>query len=163
MLMQMENIVQQGRTLPYPGINAIIEESGAKSDMTKDEIRALLDPYAEDLLAWSFGEMAATSRANGIEPVALMMPTTRELDGIDPEWKGILTRITQEAGFTLIDMEGAYGDVEELDVALAAYDQHPNVLGHRLLARRLSEEMESRPELFSLRTPAAEAPTIINE
>ena len=163
MLMQMENIVQQGRTLPYPGINAIIEDSGAKSDMTKDEIRALLDPYAEDLLAWSFGEMAATSRANGIEPVALMMPTTRELDGIDPEWKGILTRITQEAGFTLIDMEGAYGDVEELDVALAAYDQHPNVLGHRLLARRLSEEMESRPELFSLRTPAAEAPTIINE
>ncbi len=163
MLMQMENIVQQNRTLPYPFLTELIEKSGAKPEMSKDEIRALLDPYAEDMLAWGFEQIAETCREHGITPVALMMPTTRELKGIDSEWKGILTKMTNNAGFTLIDMEGAYAGMDELDVALAAYDQHPNVLGHRLVARRLSEEIASRPELFNMRTPATQAPTNPNE
>lgn len=150
MLMQMENIVQQNRQLPYPFISELIEKSGAKPEMSKEEIRALLDPYAEELLTWSFQQIAEISRSNGITPVALMMPTTRELKGIDEEWKEKLITMTNEAGFTLIDMEGAYGEVEELAIALAVYDQHPNVLGHRLLARRLLQEMEQRNELFEL-------------
>ena len=147
----MENMVQQNRALPYPFLTELIEKSGAKHDMSKEEIRALLDPYAEDLLTWAFEQIAATCREQGITPVALMMPTTRELKGIDKEWKGILTEMTTKAGFTLIDMEGAFGDVEELAIALAVYDQHPNVLGHRLLARRLNEEINKHPELFKIR------------
>ena len=60
--------------------------------MSKEEIRALLDPYAEDLLAWSFEQIATIAKENGITPVALMMPTTRELKGIDEEWKEKLNR-----------------------------------------------------------------------
>ena len=151
MLMQMENIVQQGRELPYPFMTDLIEQVGAKPEMEKEEIRALLDPHKEEVLAWSFEQIAQTSRENGITPVALMMPTTREIKkGIEPEWKEKLMKMTEAAGFINIDMEGAYGEMEELDVALAVYDQHPNVLGHRLLARRLSEEIEKRPEVFRI-------------
>ena len=32
-----------------------------------------------------------------MRPVALMMPTTRELDGIDEEWKAILIEMTEKA------------------------------------------------------------------
>ena len=53
-------------------------------------------------------------------------------------------------------MEGAYGDVEELAIALAVYDQHPNVLGHRLLARRLDQEIRNHPNLFKVRVPSAQ-------
>ena len=152
MLMQMENIVQQNRSLPYSYLTDLIDKSGARPEMPKEEIRALLDPHAKDLLAWSFGEIARASRDLGVEPIALMMPTTRELDGIDSEWKDILTTITRDAGFTVLSLDDAYAPFERTDVELAPWDQHPSVLGHQLVARRIYRAIQERPELFRLDT-----------
>ena len=150
MLMQMENIVQENRTLQYPFLTNLIETSGAKPEMEKPEIRALLDPHKEDLLAWSFGEIAKASREMGAEPIALMLPTTRELEGIDPHWKGILTNITEQAGFTVLGLDDAYAPHERAEVELAPWDQHPSVLGHQLVARRIYRAMREQPEVFGL-------------
>jgi hypothetical protein len=156
MLMQLENIVQENRVLPYPFLTELIERSGAKPEMSKEEIRALLDPHKVDLLAWSFEQIAQACRDAGVVPVALMMPTTRELDGIDPEWSRILTDLTRDAGFTVLRLDDAFGDAERIRVELAPWDQHPSVLGHQLMARRLYRAIWEHPDLFKL-NPASMA------
>jgi hypothetical protein len=85
-----------------------------------------------------------------------MMPTTRELDGIDPEWSRILTDLTRDAGFTVLRLDDAFGDAERIRVELAPWDQHPSVLGHQLMARRLYRAIWEHPDLFKL-NPASMA------
>ena len=158
MFMQLENIVQQKRSLPYPFLTNLIEQVGASPDMEKSEIRARLKKHDQDLLQWSFEEIARTSDSLGAIPVALLIPTTREIDGIDPEWGGILTKITEYAGFHVLNLEGAYNGFEEEQVALAPWDQHPSVLGHQLIAKKLYEAIIAHPDLFQL-NPGSDSPT----
>ena len=150
MFMQLENIIQQKRELPYPFLNDLIAESGATPDMAKSEIRTKLRSYDKDLLGWSFEQIASTSNEIGAKPIALLIPTTRELGGIDSEWGGTLMQLAREAGFNAINLEGAYGEFDEELVALAPWDQHPSVLGHRLIARSLYNTMIEQPEMFLL-------------
>ena len=158
MFMQLENIVKQDRTLPYPFLTDLIEEVGATPEMEKSEIRSRLKKHEQELLQWSFEQIAQTSDSIGATPIALLIPTTRELDGIDDEWGGILTRITSDAGFHVLNLEGAYGGLDEKLVALAPWDQHPSVLGHQLIARKLYEAIAANPDLFQLNTPGDAMP-----
>ncbi|MEZ4701201.1 MAG: hypothetical protein R2834_12765 [Rhodothermales bacterium] len=158
MLMQLENIVQEGRDTGYPFLQELIVKSGAKAGMEASEIRARLKPFSQDILRWSFERIGEACRAHGVTPIALFVPTTRETGGIDPEWYGILSKMVEDAGFTLINMEGAYGKHKTDAVQLASYDQHPNVRGHRLIAERIYNELKARPTLVPLAadTPVAQ-------
>jgi hypothetical protein len=153
MLMQLENIVQQGRDTGYPYLQDLIARSGAKAGMEASEIRALLKPVSQDILRWSFERIGEVCRQRGITPVAFFIPTTRETSGIDPTWFGILSGIARHAGFTVVNLEGAYGDHKTEAVQIASYDQHPNVRGHRLIAERIFYEWESNAGLFVRTTP----------
>jgi len=150
MFMQLENIVKQDRDLPYPFLTELIENAGASSEMEKSEIRSLLKKHDQDLLGWSFEQIAETSTSIGATPVALLIPTTREMNGIDKEWGGILTRLTEDAGFHVLNLEGAYDGFDEERVALAPWDQHPSVLGHQLIARKLYQQILENEALFRL-------------
>jgi len=144
MLMQLENIVQEGRETGYPFLQDLIARAGAKAGMEASEIRALLKPYGQEILAWSFERIAEASRERGITPMALLLPTTRETKGIDPVWAKILTDLAGRAGFTVLNLEGAYGEHDTDAVQIASYDQHPNVRGHRLIAERIFAELNAR-------------------
>ena len=105
MFMQLENIVKQDRDLPHPYLTELIQNAEATPDLEKSEIRSRLRKHEQDLLGWSFTQIAETSTSIGATPIALLIPTTRELIGIDEEWGGILTRLTKEAGFEVLNLE----------------------------------------------------------
>ena len=150
MFMQLENMVQQKRELPYPFLAELLEGSGVSAEMEKSEIRSRLKKYDKDLLGWSFQRIAQASKSINATPVALLIPTTREMNGIDEQWGGILTKLAGEAGFYVLNLEGVYDGFEEKQVSLAPWDQHPSVLGHQLIARKLYQYIKNQPTLFRL-------------
>ncbi|MEM7284684.1 MAG: carbohydrate ABC transporter permease, partial [Pseudomonadota bacterium] len=68
MFMQLENIVKQDRDLPYPFLNELIQNTGVTPGMEKSEIRSRLRRHEQDLLGWSFKEIAETSTSIGATP-----------------------------------------------------------------------------------------------
>ena len=148
MLMQLEHIIKQRRSLPYAYLNDVIAKAGATHDMSKSAIRARLQPYSLDLLQWSFNHMAEDIHAMRARPIALLIPTTRENNTVDPAWESMISPAMEQAGFDVVLLNGVYGAYTEEDIALAPWDQHLNTLGHRLVAAGLLDTMLQQPDLF---------------
>jgi hypothetical protein len=52
-----------------------------------------------------------------------------------------IVKIAQNAGFLMISMEDVYQKRDVVALRLAEWDDHPNVLGHEVIAQRLYEEL----------------------
>ena len=58
-------------------------------------------------------------------------------------------RIARAAGFVVIDLSDVYREHDYTTLRVAEWDDHPNSLGHRVVAERLyAELMSHRAEVF---------------
>ena len=123
--------------LPYDYLKSVVERAGVDEDSSMDVIRNKLAPFAEELESWSYERIVATCRENGIRPVWVYLPRTDQRQVKDnPEYKAQISK-AKSFGFFTMTLDGAYGDYPQHELALAAWDEHPNVLGHQLIAERL--------------------------
>ncbi len=118
-------------------IEQIIEESGARADMERDEIDRRLSPYLEPLMEWALDQIAATAREHSIEPIAVIMPMTEEWRRMREPQRTQLIDAATEAGFRVVTLDHAYGEYAREETQLAPWDWHPNALGNRLLGESM--------------------------
>jgi hypothetical protein len=144
LLMQITNLVQQQRPIRYPTLQAIIARSGVTAEMESAEIRRRVAPHVEDIIQWGFNKVASASRQHGIDPVLLYVPNLDEIGGLDRAWEAKLIQFAETAGFTVLNLEGAYDGHDKASIQLAPWDWHLGVQGHRLMADRLYEELRAR-------------------
>ena len=57
-----------------------------------------------------------------------------------------LQQFAQDAGFVVAPLHGVYGGYGQQEVQVAEWDNHPNALGHRLVAEMLYGEVFDRQE-----------------
>jgi hypothetical protein len=62
--------------------------------------------------------------------------------------------LAEKAGFEVLVLDNAYEGYSREDVRLAAWDEHPNSLGHRLIAEALFAALIEDPGIIGL-TPGA--------
>jgi hypothetical protein len=154
LLMQITNLVRQERPIRYPALQAIIAQSGVTAEMESAEIRRRVAPYAEDIIQWGFNKVAATSLQHGIDPVLLYVPNLDEIGGLDRAWEAKLIQFAETAGFTVLNLEGAYDGHDKASIQLAPWDWHLGVQGHQLVAERLYEALRAQDILPHAQPPS---------
>ena len=83
--------------------------------------------------------MVKQSRERGIRPIWIFLPQVR--GGSWQEETPEAVRIAQEAGFSVVNLADVYEGRDIDTIRLAAWDDHPNALGHQLVADRLYREL----------------------
>jgi hypothetical protein len=136
--------------LPYPELMELARQAGLQPGVTKSDAERRLKPYGTQILSWTYRHIVGVSRAQGILPVWIFMPTLE--DPLQDEEIAHLKRVAEESGFIVLDLSDAY-DNQDLDSLVVAYwDKHPNAKGHMLIAedlyRKLQENEQEIP-LFS--------------
>jgi hypothetical protein len=145
----LAEVVHKRLPIPYPALAAIVERSGATAGMEQSAALKLLQPHAAEILRVVYGLIAQRSIEKGIRPVWVFLPQVRE--GSWQEETPETVRIATEAGFAIINLADVYAGRDKATLRLAEWDDHPNVLGHRLVADALYRALAEHPEtLFAV-------------
>jgi hypothetical protein len=135
----------QRATLPA-GLEQLLADAGIDRTGSALQYEQALEPVVRDALAWSWNELTAVARANGVTPVWIFLPTLEmHASATDLEWMRDLAR---RAGFTVIDLHDLWDGADTFSLRLADWDYHPNAEGHRRIAERLWRELQARPEIL---------------
>jgi hypothetical protein len=90
--------------------------------------------------------MTADCRARGVPIVWVLVPRVgRKSDALE---QPALIQTARTAGFShIVDLTGAFDDIDPAKLAVDRDDFHPNARGHARLAQRLDQTLTAIPEL----------------
>jgi len=145
--------ISVGADLPYPDLMELVRQAGAEPGMTKAEAERHLKAHGSELLSWTYRRIVQVSRAHGVLPVWIFMPTLE--DPLHEEEVAHLSRLAEEYGFIVLDLSHAYDNQEPDSLVVAYWDKHPNAKGHMLIAEDLYRKLQGKKEeipLFSAGT-----------
>ena len=134
LMTHVRNLIQSGRAVPYPELQALLNQIDADPEMGRAVLESRIEPFLPDVMRWSLLEVVRLCRAQDVVPALLYVPLITETDGVNERRFAELVQWGEELGFTILSLEGAYGEHGEDAVRLAAWDSHPNTFGHQLLA-----------------------------
>jgi len=125
----------EGDEIPYPYVKEVLRRAGVERSMKRFSIERALMPYKYDLLGWAYKRITDICRENGIKPVWVLLPMTYErlTDSDIAEHLDV----AKAAGFVTISLIDVYNSAAPDELAIAPWDDHPNTLGHRLIAEHL--------------------------
>jgi D-alanyl-lipoteichoic acid acyltransferase DltB (MBOAT superfamily) len=139
----LARIVKNNIDIPYPFIQSVIDRAGIDSEMSKYEIEKRLLPYEDELLADTYQAIASMCRDHEIVPVWVFMPITYErLE--DADITGHMTT-AEAAGFIELSLRDVYDGHQPDELYVAAWDDHPNAVAHKLIADRLYAVIKKEP------------------
>ncbi len=147
----VNNLARQFRNdteIPYPFLVSILEKAGVSREMDRFAIEKALVPYGDELLSWAYERMVEACRRQNVTPVWVLLPMT--YDRPLPEETAAEAALARAAGFTVISLEDVYDRVDPADLAIAPWDNHPNQLGHRLIAEHLYRGMQAHHDLIPM-------------
>jgi GDSL-like lipase/acylhydrolase family protein len=123
-----------------------LESSGARPFGSPDQYKRALHSRHWDILAGAYKYMAADCKARGVPIVWVLIPRVgRKSDAVD---QPRLIETARAAGFSrIIDLTGAFDDLDPAKLAVDRDDFHPNRRGHARLAQRLDQAVKEMPEM----------------
>ncbi|MBL8961907.1 MAG: hypothetical protein JNJ98_18745 [Gemmatimonadetes bacterium] len=127
--------VLQGHAVEDTLLRRIVEETQLAGIRATRTAQQTLAPYREVLVRWALQQTREAIVAMGARPLFLIIPVTDQ-PATDPDG-ALVARLAREAGWPVEDMMDVYGGRPATDVAVAAWDRHPNTLGHQLIADRV--------------------------
>lgn len=131
--------ISVGAELPYPELIELARQAGAEPGATKAETQRQLQAIETEILSWTYRRIVEVSRANGILPVWIFMPTLE--DPLQEEEIAHLSSIAKESGFIVLNLSDAYANHDPESLVVAYWDKHPNAKGHSLIAEDLYRKL----------------------
>jgi D-alanyl-lipoteichoic acid acyltransferase DltB (MBOAT superfamily) len=136
------------KKLPVPAaLRSIVDRAGIEAGMDEAALAKQLRPHGRAILEAVYRTIAERSRAAGVRPVWIFLPQVR--DGSWQEETPEAVAAARAAGFQIIDIGDVYKDRDIATLRLAEWDDHPNALGHRLVAERLYRELAAAPDAMA--------------
>ena len=139
--------------VPDPDFRRLFEESGVEAAMSYDERVRHLGPYLDEMLRLAYEKIAEECRRRGVIPVLVNIPSTAENVEMDRAGREKVLGFAAEAGFLILDLDGAYEDWSRREIRVAPWDPHPSELGHELIADKLYEVLQSEDLLDTIFNP----------
>lgn len=134
----------------YGFLDRIAREAGVDEKSLDDAylLRRKLAPYEEEILLGIYRHVAQLARDRGFGVVWVYVPQPQSIDaaGAPPH----MVTAAQEAGFSVLDLTGAYDGHVWDDLWVATWDRHPNALGHELIAEKLYLELRRQGDRTDL-------------
>jgi hypothetical protein len=147
-VMYLADRISSGADLPYPDLIELVRRTGAVPGVTKAEAERLLQPVRTELLLWTYRHMVEVSRAHGVLPVWIFMPTLE--DPLHKEEIVHLSQVAEDSGFIVLNLSDAYDNQDPESLVVAYWDKHPNAKGHMLIAEDLYLKLQEKQEEIPL-------------
>lgn len=143
----LAEVANKGIEVPYAPLREILEKAGVTLGMDETEARKALLPYVDEIVTWTYRQIAARAREHGAVPVLMYLPQVRK--GAWEEETPLALRTAAEAGFVVLNLGDVYDGHEFAEIRLAEWDDHPNRKGHQLIAKHLFELLQQeRDRIF---------------
>lgn len=146
-LRNLSMAIRAGIDIPFDFVQQIVDELQLTASSSDEEIRQNLTPYADRIQTWAEQRLVEKIAELGAEPVCVVLPRVQSRP--DQQVAEMRQRVAVESGCSTINLVDVYDGYNERDLQLAAWDKHPNALGHELIAARLYKELVARPGLLS--------------
>jgi len=140
----LSQALRDGKEIPFDYIRQLLVQAGVSRDMLVDDIRIALQPHAHAIARWTYEQIVQDCKARGVAPVWVYLPATNERSATKEA--AMLTETARIAGFVVLDLGDIYRGHGQTKLALAEWDNHPNALGHRLLAEGLYRVVHQQQE-----------------
>ena len=105
--------------------------------MSRVEIKKKLEPYMEEIFTWSYARIAQICRENNIKVIWVNIPSVNHRQSVEPPYEDVYQWAT-DAGFHCINLKDVFKGYKQEEVEIAPGDNHPNILGHQLIAKQLA-------------------------
>jgi hypothetical protein len=131
--------------------------------ISKDQIKEKLRPLYWELYDATLGELAVRCRAAGIPVVVVIIPRVGKADAPAEraEPVSLLKSIAGHHALPVFDLSDTYDRFDPARLEIAAWDDHPNALGHHrlflALARNAISDEATYRRLFPDAKPVGEA------
>ena len=141
-MLYLAEVVRKKIEIPFPALKAIVDEAGARPDMSETELVKLLQPHSARILKETYALLVARCRALGIAPIWIFLPQVT--DGPWAKDTPEAERLAAESGMAVLSLADVFRGHEPEKLRLEEWDEHPNAFAHRLLAERLHAELMVR-------------------
>jgi hypothetical protein len=131
--------VAKGVEIPYPRLREIIARAGVEGKVDATTAVRRLTPHREEILSWLYEELVSKAQKHGALPVWIFVPQSR--GGAWVEETAPSERLAAAAGFKTVNLSEVFSDTPVESIRLAEWDEHPNKLGHQMLATALVREL----------------------
>jgi hypothetical protein len=158
------DLIQSDVHLPEGFLSAAIESAGVGGDdlkrkpdgrlANKGSIKAKLQPHYWELYDTTLGQLADDCSTLGVPLACLIIPRVGKADApkLRAEPVARLRAIAAHHNITVFDLTGTFDNDESDTLEIAAWDDHPNALGHQrlflALARALTQDKTLYQTLF---------------
>jgi GDSL-like Lipase/Acylhydrolase family len=148
--------------LKYGFLHQMAELAGVQPDdlrinsdgemINKGRLKRKLRPFYWGLYDKTMQAIAADCRVAGVPIVMAIIPRVGKSDqpALRSEPVARLKAIAAHQGLTIIDLSDAFDSLDPGEIEIAAWDDHPNAIGHRRLFLALARAMVKDPEIYRL-------------
>jgi hypothetical protein len=142
----LAKLVAHKTRLPYPFLDDVVRKAGVTPEQPQGSVEAALQRFAPDIVVGIYQGLTDDCRKCGVIPVWVYLPIPGVVDsaGKSPE----IVRVPSEAGFVILNLAKWADGYEAAHLKLTPTDYHANAVGHRLIALRLFEAIQQRPEVL---------------
>jgi hypothetical protein len=123
-------------------LDQVLRKAGVHAGMPGLMVERRLQPYITEIYEWTFHRFAQECARRGVRPLVIYRPAPADFEGSESAKHTEMVRLARAAGLAVIDLSSAFDSVTNRDtLVLTKWDDHTTVLGHRLLADRLHEQL----------------------
>jgi hypothetical protein len=133
------DMIAKGVEIPYPELREIIQRAGIDGKVDTTTAVRRLTPHKDAILTWLYQTITAKSRDRGALPMWVFVPQSRT--GSWMEETAPAEQLAVAAGFKTVDMSEIFATTPFESIRVAEWDDHPNKLGHDMLAEALMREL----------------------
>ena len=147
--------------LQYDFVKAIVAEAKVSAKdlrvnaegefLHKDWLKAKLEPFYWDLYDRTLARIAAECRSEGVPMAMVIIPRVGSADapGVRAEPVARLKAMADHQGVTVFDLSNTFDPYDPATLEIAAWDDHPNAMGHHRLFQALARGGHNRRTIIS--------------
>ena len=116
----------------------------------RETIKAKLKPVLWPAIDGSLATLAADCRSAGLPLACLIVPRVGKADAPAARARGVASykEIAARHGIPVLDLSAAFDEHDPASLEIAAWDDHPNAQGHKLLFLALARALVQDPALY---------------
>jgi hypothetical protein len=129
----------------YPYLSGLKKELNITEQDTEPQVMRRLSPYRDDLYEWGLKRISEFCEEHGMSMIYLDVPDLGRF--VQKEDRSELIELCRDYGFYYVDLWPAFDGYDKNQLMTAEFDQHPNEVGHLLIAEYLLRQIRKDDEL----------------